>query len=79
MIYQSVYNFHRLELIIYSNMKFVFVSTVRFLQLIVTAVYPANRKYLYNICTTAAQRGKRWAVGIQMLYKYFVFTGSDSM
>ena len=37
--------------------------------------YPANTKHLYNICTTSAQRLRRWSNLVQMLYKYFVFTG----
>ena len=35
---------------------------------------PANTKYLHNICTTSAQRLRRWANIVQMLYKCFVFT-----
>ena len=36
---------------------------------------PANTKHLYNICTTSAQRLRHWSNIVQMLYKYFVFTG----
>ena len=36
---------------------------------------PANTKYLYNICTTSAQRIRRWSSIVQMLYKCFVFPG----
>ena len=35
----------------------------------------ANTKHLYNICTTSAQRLRRWSNIAQMLYKCFVFTG----
>ena len=34
-----------------------------------------NTKQLYNICTTAAQRLRRWSNVVQMLYKCFVFAG----
>ena len=37
--------------------------------------HPANTKHLYNICTTSAQRLRRWSNIVQMLYKCFVFTG----
>ena len=37
--------------------------------------HPANTKHLYNICTTSAQRLRRWSNIIQMLYKCFVFAG----
>ena len=36
---------------------------------------PANTKYLYDICTMSAQRRRRWADVVQMLYKYFVSGG----
>ena len=36
---------------------------------------PVNTKYLYNICTILDQRLRRWSNIVQMLYKYFVFTG----
>ena len=35
----------------------------------------ANTKHLYNICTTSAQRLRRWSNIVQILYKCFVFTG----
>ena len=31
--------------------------------------------HLYNICTTSAQRLRRWSNIVQMLYKRFVFAG----
>ena len=37
--------------------------------------YPANTKHLYNICTTSAQRFRRWSNIVQMLFKCFVFAG----
>ena len=37
---------------------------------------PANTKHYYNICTTSAQRLRRWSNIVQMLYKYFLFTGN---
>ena len=37
----------------------------------------ANTKHLYNICTTSAQLLRRWSNIVQMLYKCFVFAGSD--
>ena len=41
---------------------------------------PANTKHLYNICTTSAQRLRRWSNIVQkqnkMLHKCFVFTGA---
>ena len=40
---------------------------------------PANTKPLSNICTTSAQRLRRWSNNVQMLYKCFVFTGSGVM
>ena len=36
---------------------------------------PANAKHLYNICTTSAQRLRRWSNIVQMSYKCFVFAG----
>ena len=41
------------------------------------AATPANTKHLYNICTTSAQRLRRWSNIVQMLYKCFVLTGTD--
>ena len=38
-------------------------------------IFPANTKHLYNICTTSAQRLRRWSDIVQMLYKCFVFAG----
>ena len=35
-------------------------------------------KHKYNICTTSAQRLRRWSNIVQMLYKYFVFTGLNA-
>ena len=35
--------------------------------------YSVNTKHLYNIYTMSAQRRKRWADVVQMLYKCFVF------
>ena len=40
-------------------------------EIIKSAIFPANTKHLYNICTMLAQR---WANIVQMLYKCFVFT-----
>ena len=40
-----------------------------------TQCSPVNTKHLYNICTTTAQRLRRWTNIVQMLYKCFVFTG----
>ena len=39
---------------------------------------PPNTKHLYNICTTPAQRRRRWAGVVQMLYKCLVFAGYAS-
>ena len=39
------------------------------------SITPANTKHLYSICTTSAQRLRRWANIVQMLYKCFVFAG----
>ena len=39
-------------------------------------VTPANTNHLYNICTTSAQRLRRWSNIVQMLYKRFVFAGT---
>ena len=36
---------------------------------------PANTKHLHSICTTSAQRLRRWPNILQMLYQYFVFAG----
>ena len=38
-------------------------------------VIPENTKFLCNICPTLGQRLRRWFNIVQMLYKYFVFTG----
>ena len=40
---------------------------------------PANTKHLYNICTTSAQRLRRWSNIVQMLYKCFVFAGINQV
>ena len=37
--------------------------------------FPANRKHLYNIYTTSAQRLRRWSNIVEMSYECFVFTG----
>ena len=34
--------------------------------------YPANTKHLHDICTTSAQRLRRWADVVQISYKCFV-------
>ena len=39
---------------------------------------PANTEHLYNICTTSAQRLRRWSNIVQMLHKCFVFAGMTS-
>ena len=36
---------------------------------------PVNTKHLYNICTTAAQRLRRWSNIVQMLYKCLCLLG----
>ena len=41
-------------------------------------LYPVNTKHLYNICTTSAQRLRRWTNIVQMFYKCFGFTGKYS-
>ena len=38
------------------------------------ATTQANTKHKYNICTTSAQRLRRWADVVQMSYKCFMFT-----
>ena len=35
---------------------------------------PASTKHLYNICAMSAQRLRRWADIVQILYKCFLFT-----
>ena len=35
--------------------------------------FPANAKHLHSICTTSAQRLRRWSTVVQMLCKCFVF------
>ena len=40
---------------------------------------PSKHKILYNICTTSAQRLRRWSSIVQMLHICFVFTGSPSV
>ena len=42
-----------------------------------TRASPANTKPLYKFCTTSAQRHRRWADVVKMLYKCFVFAGSS--
>ena len=37
--------------------------------------FPANKKHLFNIYTTSAQRLRRWSNIVYMLYRCFVFTG----
>ena len=36
---------------------------------------PVNTKHLHNNFTMVAQRRRRWADVVQMLFKYFVFAG----
>ena len=56
----------------------------RYERLILTAAFPkslircspANTRHLYNICTTSAQRLRRWSNIVQKLYKCFVLAGS---
>ena len=38
---------------------------------------PSNTKHLHNICTMLAQRRRRWADVVQMLYKCFVLLGGS--
>ena len=38
-------------------------------------LHPANTKHMYSICTTSAQRLRRWPNIVQMLYTCFVFMG----
>ena len=38
-----------------------------------TSCIPVNTTHLYNICTMSAQRRRRWADVVQLLYKWFVF------
>ena len=47
----------------------------------VTAVnlFTKNKMAEYNICTTSAQRLRRWSNIVQMLYKCFVFTAYDNV
>ena len=52
------------------------IEFVRFLHIFIQILHiPANTKHLYNICTMLAQRRRRWADVVQMLYKCFVFAG----
>ena len=37
--------------------------------------FQAKAKHLHTICTTSAQRLRRWSNIVQMLYKCFVFAG----
>ena len=37
--------------------------------------FQANTKHLYNICTTPAQRLRRWSNVVQMLYKWLCLLG----
>ena len=41
---------------------------------VINGFIDVNTKHLYNICTTSAQRLRRWSDVIQMLYKRFVGT-----
>ena len=45
-----------------------------FFRLLIAPI-PANTKHLHSICTTSAQRLRRWSNIVQMLYKCVVFTG----
>ena len=36
------------------------------------AIVTPNAKHLDNICTMVDQRGRRWAVAVQIVYKWFV-------
>ena len=45
------------------------------LKRIILFTVPADTKHLYNICTTSAQRLRRWPNVVQMLYKCFAFAG----
>ena len=50
-------------------LSFIIVGTVYFLVRCISQ----QTKHLYNICTMLAQRLRRWADIVQMLYKCFVF------
>ena len=41
--------------------------------------YPANTKHLYNICTTWAQRLRRWSNIVQMLYNVLCLLGRHNL
>ena len=43
------------------------------------ALYSANTKHLYNICTMTAQRLRRWPNIVQILYKCCVLMASLSV
>ena len=40
---------------------------------------PADIKHLHNICTTSAQRLRRWSNIVQMLCKCFVLLGLEEL
>ena len=48
------------------NLKKTYPTFVRF---------PVSTKHVYNICTMLAQRLRRWADVVEMLYICFVLTG----
>ena len=41
----------------------------------IAATIPVDTKHLNIICTMLDQRRRRWAGGVQILYKYFVLAG----
>ena len=46
-------------------------STIEISEYVNVETNPVNTKHLYNICTTSAQRLRRWSNVVQMLYKCF--------
>ena len=52
----------------YSNMHEVKTETIYCYNITFAKYIPENIKQLYNICTTAAQRRRRWSNIGQMVY-----------
>ena len=55
--------------------RFVLMADMLYVMSVYTDPVSTTHWYAYNICTTSAQRLRRWANIVQMLYKCFVFTG----
>ena len=72
---------HRDILFLYTIMiwQYLEMRQCNEISIYIYADLPANAKHWYTVCTTSAQRLRRWAGVVQMVYKCFAFTGYINM